>query len=247
MPRPELPHVRPFTVPELGLEFTERRDCTPEEDDAARQGFRKWTIAGWNEKQPQPRRDCNDAPSIRLEIARRWGEWITDNPGGTRDDFEQLGLTVIDETCDDPRLPQVNLCARSGGVVVGMASLFNIEKIGRYDGALVVRAMPMPGFPPGGRGHIPEAWGVFSRYILENDLEFVDGTRLEVSELRFPDNDDSDSIPRQGNGMAQMWDEILRAANVVEVSDRDGVTPSRVEAKVWGSSRPGREDYSWGS
>ena len=247
MPRPELPHVRPFTVPELGLEFTERRDCTPEEDDAARQGFRKWTIAGWNEKQPQPRRDCNDVPSIRLEIARRWGEWIADNPGGTRDDFEQLGLTVIDETCDDPRLPQVNLCARSGGVVVGMASLFNIENIGRYDGALVVRAMPMPGFPPGGRGHLPEAWGVFSRYILENDLEFVDGTRLEVSELRFPDNDDSDSIPRQSNGMAQMWDEILRAANVVDVSDRDGVTPSRVEAKVWGSSRPGREDYSWGS
>jgi len=237
--------VRPFTVQELGLEFTERRDCTPEEDDAARQGFRKWTIAGWNEKQPQPRRDCNDAPSIRLEIARRWGEWITDNPGGTRDDFEQLGLTVIDETCDDPRLPQVNLCARVGGVVVGMASLFNIEKIGRYDGALVVRAMPMPGFPPGGRGHIPEAWGVFSRYILENDLEFVDGTKLEVAELRFPDNDDSDSIPRQGNGMAQMWDEILRAANVVEVSDRDGVTPSRVEAKIWGSSRPGREAYSW--
>jgi hypothetical protein len=245
MPRPELPHVRPFTVQELGLEFTERRDCTPEEDDAARQGFRKWTIAGWNEKQPQPRRDCNDAPSIRLEIARRWGEWITDNPGGTRDEFEQLGLTVIDETCDDPRLPQVNLCARVGGVVVGMASLFNIEKIGRYDGALVVRAMPMPGFPPGGRGHIPEAWGVFSRYILENDLEFVDGTKLEVAELRFPDNDDSDSIPRQGNGMAQMWDEILRAANVVEVSDRDGVTPSRVEAKIWGSSRPGREAYSW--
>jgi hypothetical protein len=237
--------VRPFTVPELGLEFTERRDCTPEEDDAARQGFRKWTIAGWNEKQPQPRRDCNDAPSIRLAISRRWGEWITDNPSGTRDDFEQLGLTVIDETCDDPRLPQVNLCARVGGVVVGMASLFNIEKIGRYDGALVVRAMPMPGFPPGGRGHIPEAWGVFSRYILENDLEFVDGTKLEVAELRFPDNDDSDSIPRQGNGMAQMWDEILRAANVVEVSDRDGVTPSRVEAKIWGSSRPGREAYSW--
>ena len=245
MPRPELPHVRPFTVQELGLEFTERRDCTPEEDDAARQGFRKWTIAGWNEKQPQPRRDCNDAPSIRLEIARRWGEWITDNPSGTRDEFEQLGLTVIDETCDDPRLPQLNLCARVGGVVVGMASLFNIEKIGRYDGALVVRAMPMPGFPAFGRGHIPEAWGVFSRYILENDLEFVDGTKLEVAELRFPDNDDSDSIPRQGNGMSQMWDEILRAANVVDVSDRDGVTPSRVEAKVWGSSRPGREAYSW--
>lgn len=246
MPRPELPHVRPFTVPELGLEFTERRDCTPEEDDAARQGFRKWTIAGWNEKQPQPRRDCNDVPSIRLEIARRWGEWISDNPSGTRDEFEQLGLTVIDETCDDPRLPQVNLCARSGGVVVGMASLFNVEKIGRYDGALVVRAMPMPGFPPGDRVHTPEAWGVFSRFILENDLEFVDGSRLEVSELRFPDNDDSDSIPRQGNGMVQMWNEILRAANVVEVSDRDGVTPSRVEAKVWGSSRPGREEHYWG-
>ena len=242
MPRPELPHVRPFTVPDLGLEFTERRGCTREEDDAARQGFRKWTIAEWNEKQPQPRRDCGDVASIRIEIARRWGEWIDANPGGTRDQFEQLGLTVIDETCDDPRLPQLNFCARSSGRVVGMASLFNVEIIDRSTSVLVVRAMPMPGFPPGARRHIPQAWGVFSRYILENDLEFVDGTRLEVSELRFPDNEDSDSIPREGNGMAEMWSEILSAANPVEFTPRDDVTPSRVEATVWGSARPGRED-----
>lgn len=245
MPRPELPHVLPFTVPDLGLEFTERRECTPEEDDAARQGFRKWTIAGWNEKQPQPRRDCNDVLSIRLEIARRWGEWIAENPGGTRDDFEQLGLTVIDETCEDPRLPQVNLCARFEGKVVGMASLINIEKIGNYGGALCVRTIPIPGFLPGNRKHIPEAWGVFSRFILENDLKLADGTLLEVAELRFPDNEDSDSIPRDGNGMAEMWDEILKAGKVLAVTPRDGVTPSWVEAKVWGSSRPGRDSYSW--
>lgn len=243
MPRPELPHIRPFTVPNLGFEFTERRECTPAEDDAARQGFRKWTIAEWNEKQPQQRRDCGDVASIRVEIARRWSEWVAANPGGTRDQFEQLGLTVVDETCDDPRLAQVNLCARSSRGVVGMASLFNVEELSRSPEVVVVRAMPMPGFPPGTRRHIPQAWGVFSRYILENDLEFVDGTRLEVAELRFPDNEDSDSIPRDNNGLAEMWDEILLAANVVDVTPRDGATPSRVEAKIWGNARPGRRDF----
>lgn len=241
MPRPVLPHVLPFTVLRLGLTFTERRECTEAENDEALAGFQRWTIEGWNANQPQARRDCRDHPKSRRAIELRWRLWGESNPGRSYDEFEQSGGTVVDDTCDDPRLAHVDLCARDrAGVVVGMASLINIEELTQTEDVLTVRAMPMPGFPPGRHRHTPQAWGVFSRYVLENDLEFVDGTKLEVAELRFPDSEDSDSIPRDGNGMTEMWGEILGASAALGFTPRSAETPNRVRATTMGDRRPGR-------
>lgn len=229
MPRPELPHAVPFTVDRLGLTFTDRRYATAEEDDLARHGFRTWTIREWNERQPVERRDCNDHLATRKEIARRWDEWIAQNPDGDRDQFEQEGLTVVDETCEDPRLPRLDLVARNPlGHVVGMLSLYNLTTLREEEGVLVVRAMPMPGFPPALFGSIPEGWGVCSRWLLENDIDLADGSVIVVEELFFPEDDDSHSMPENDNGMSEMWAEILSASEVEEPSKREGV-PKRVK------------------
>ena len=225
----EFARVVPFTIERLGLTFTDRRDATAEDDEAARAGFRKWTIQEWNERQPVERRDCDDAPQIRLEVSRRWETWIEQNPDGTREQFEAAGLTVVDETCSDPRLLSLDLVARApSGAAVGMWSLTNIVELDGSESAVEIRTMPMPGYPPGGFRHIPHAWGVGSRWLLENTIELADGMHVYVSELFFPDDDDSHAAPVEGNGMAQMWGEILNAAEEVETSSR-GV-PKRVRA-----------------
>lgn len=225
----EYPRIVPFTIDRLALTFTDRRDATPAEDDAARAGFRRWTIEGWNERQPANRRDCDDAPQIRSEIARRWEAWTLENPTGTREAFEAEGHTVVDETCPDPRLSSLDFVARAeSGEVVGMYSLTNIVELSTFNEATFVRCMPMPGYPPGRFRYIPQSWGVASKWLLENTIEFEDGTRLEVEELFFPEDPDSHSEPTDENGMAQMWEEILAVSVEIEASSR-GV-PKRVRA-----------------
>jgi hypothetical protein len=224
VPPREFPIVRSFEVPRLGLSFMDRRRARPHEIEVGRAGFRLWTLDGWNKgtAHSSERRECGAVNWQRVEISKRWDEY-SQRPGATWEAFEQTGATVLDETCEDPRMLQIQFVALRNGRAVGIANLQNVVELARDRVKVSVRAMPMPGFPPAPGRSIPESWGIFSRFLLENDLELADGMRLSVEEIFLPDDDDSHSRPEHGNGMAEMIGELLTGGDQAEPSKFEGV------------------------
>ena len=212
----------------------DRRRAREPEIEAGRAGFRRWTLEAWNRDVPHSaeRRECGAVPWQRIEIARRW-DLYSQTPGATWQEFEQSGATVLDETCEDPRLPQIKFIALRNGRAVGLANLQNVTELARDRVTTNVRVMPMPGFPPVPGLSIPASWGIFGRFLLENDLDFADDRRLSVEEIFLPDDPDSHSRPEPGNGMSEMIAELLIGGDQAEPSRFAGV-PKIIRSKRLG-------------
>lgn len=217
----ELPRVSPFTIPELGLEFVDRREADLETINAAALLFGRHLIVEWREPMGDqaPPGLCSDDVDRENTIGQRFEEWRAETGSEDFEAFEQTGGTVVRQVDRDPRLEGASLIAldASSGEPVGTLGIHNVTPDGRA-------CFLIPGLGAHAGRDRERVWARVALYLLESELELEGGGTLDLEAILLPDDPPEASFSRHDpRGMGIYFDELEAAgARFTESTTRPG-------------------------
>ena len=217
----EISRVSAFVIPELGLEFVDRREADLVTINAATLLFGQHLVIEWREPMGDdaPPGLCSEDVERANEIGRRFDEWQAETGSDAFEAFSQTGGTVVRQVDKDPRLAGVSLVAlnASTGDPVGTLGLHNVTPDRRA-------AYLIPGLGEIAGRPRESVWARVALYLLEEALELSDGDSLDLQAILLPDETPEVSFSRDDSrGMAIYFDELEAAgAEFVESTTRPG-------------------------
>ena len=200
----ELPHVLPFEIREIGLEFVDRREADVVTMNAATLLFGLHLMTEFRAEMggaPFPGL-CGDDVARENLIAERFEDWYAQT-GGTWEEFERSGGTFVRQIDRDPSRPWASLIALDSvtGDPVGTLGIHNVDEDG---GAMLI---------PGLGAHLGRSrervWASVALHLLRSELELADGSSLDLQAVVIPDERPEFAIDRDApGGMAEYFDEL---------------------------------------
>ena len=228
MPRPQLPVAEPFEIEGVGM-LIDSRSVSEYDASIVSDIWRKHLVEAYEfqmddrrEKQDVCDYDTKKQDSLYVKFLEIQSERGSDY---TWDDYEQEGLTVVDDFDFDPRLPCYKFCVYRESGLVGQIPITNMQEIQPESRVRKFSANAYIGVAPDSGSSRPQTGAAVYAYFLENEINLTDGSRLQIRQWKFPEESQHHRFaPKEWNDLGQMLEEFLYITDqkhIVQIDSSD--------------------------